>query len=219
MNRDFVLAATFAATSHAALFLGFPGSTPKIPVKTVVDPVIDLVEFKLPPEPADPAEIIRVPEGDDAKEVREPPPPRRLDSPTAPKPTDITMLVTHVPEVEIDPNAPVFRIPTNPGPVGPRGPQIVPQAWLDSSPRARIQPSPTYPPEARREGLHGTVVVEFTVDESGKVLDPRVVRSTAAVFEAAAMSGVLKWRFEPGRRHGQVVTFRMVVPVVFNLHD
>ncbi len=88
---------------------------------------------------------------------------------------------------------------------------------LDNPPRARLQASPLYPFEAKRTGREGTVTVEFTVDEGGVVLDPRVVSSTDRIFDEATLRAVGKWRFKPGRRAGRIVRFRMALPVVFNL--
>lgn len=88
---------------------------------------------------------------------------------------------------------------------------------LDNPPRARLQASPQYPFEAKRTGREGAVMVAFTVDENGVVLDPRVVNSTDRDFEDATLRAVARWRFEPGRRAGRIVRFRMALPVVFNL--
>ncbi len=88
---------------------------------------------------------------------------------------------------------------------------------LDKTPRTKVRVAPMYPNEARGTGLTGEVWVEFVVDEAGRVLRPRVVRSTDARFEAATLRAVEKWRFEPGTRQGVPVRFRMAVPVVFSL--
>ncbi|MGH7959039.1 MAG: energy transducer TonB, partial [Opitutaceae bacterium] len=63
------------------------------------------------------------------------------------------------------------------------------------------------------------VHVDFMVDERGHVVDPRIVRSSNRLFEEPTLRAVSKWKFEPGRRHGKVVTFRMMVPVMFNLNE
>jgi TonB family protein len=76
---------------------------------------------------------------------------------------------------------------------------VLSYAMLDNSPRTRAQAAPVYPSEARRQGLAGEVWVEFMVDEDGRVLNPRVVRSSDAMFESATLNAVLKWRFEPGQ--------------------
>jgi protein TonB len=60
-------------------------------------------------------------------------------------------------------------------------------------------------------------VVEFGVDEGGRVYDPRVVRSSDALFDEPTLEAVRQWRFEPGRRNGRIVRFRMMLPVEFHL--
>jgi len=73
-----------------------------------------------------------------------------------------------------------------------------------------------YPPEALRRGLSGQVVVQFVVDEQGRVLDPVVVKTTAAEFNDEARR--LAWlmpRWEPGREHGQPVRVRCTLPIGF----
>jgi protein TonB len=92
-------------------------------------------------------------------------------------------------------------------------------ADLDGPPRTRVQTPPPYPVEATHTGATGTVMVEFTVDEMGGVLNPRVVSSTHSIFNAAAVQGISRWKFEPGKRNGRVVRFKMMVPIVFALND
>ncbi|MEO5961553.1 MAG: energy transducer TonB, partial [Opitutaceae bacterium] len=65
----------------------------------------------------------------------------------------------------------------------------------------------------------GEVLVNFMVDEAGRVSEARVVRSSDSVFEEPTLRAVSKWRFEPGRVHGDLVRFRMSVPVVFSLKE
>jgi protein TonB len=79
--------------------------------------------------------------------------------------------------------------------------------------------APIFPHEARSSGMNGEVLVEFVVDESGRVHDPRVVRASSPIFEPATLQAVAKWRFEPGKSHGRVVRFRMAVPVIFNVQE
>lgn len=95
--------------------------------------------------------------------------------------------------------------------------KIVSASGLDNAPNARVQLSPDYPFAAKQEGLEGEVVVEFLVEESGRVSNPRVVRSSNPVFDEPSLRAVLKWHFEPGKRDGRVVRFRMAVPLVFSL--
>lgn len=87
-------------------------------------------------------------------------------------------------------------------------------ADLDQKPRAVHQPSPTLTPEVRKRAP-GTVHVLFIVDQNGRVENPIVQSSSDPVFEPAALSCVKQWRFEPGKRNGQAVRFRMRVPITF----
>lgn len=90
---------------------------------------------------------------------------------------------------------------------------------LDNKPRTLFQGAPEYPYPQKTAGNPGEVVVTFTVDESGNVQDVRVVRSTHPDFEAPTVRAVSRWRFEPGRKDGRRVKFRMSVPVAFTLND
>jgi protein TonB len=73
-----------------------------------------------------------------------------------------------------------------------------------------------YPPTAWQRGLSGQVVVQFIVDEQGRVLEPIVVKTTAADFNEEARRLVwLMPRWEPGRDHGQPVRVRCTLPIVF----
>ena len=80
-----------------------------------------------------------------------------------------------------------------------------------------MQMAPDYPLAMKHGGIEGSVVVEFDVDRSGQVVGIRVLRSTHREFEEPTLRAVLKWRFEPGRRNGKAVPFRMQVPVDFHL--
>lgn len=87
-------------------------------------------------------------------------------------------------------------------------------ADLDQPPRVVYQPSPVMSAKMRRR-LPGTVNVLFIVDEQGRVEKPMVESSTDPVFERAALRAVEKWRFEPGKRGGKPVPFRMRRSIVF----
>ena len=90
-------------------------------------------------------------------------------------------------------------------------------AMLDAVPRVLAQASPSYPYAAKQAGRSGQVTVEFWVDPRGNVHDPRAVSATSSEFEDPAVRAVARWRFEPGRVNGRVVSFRMAVPVKFTV--
>lgn len=66
----------------------------------------------------------------------------------------------------------------------------------DAQPLVRIPPQ--YPQRCQRSasGLE-TVVVEFNVTPEGNVVDPRVLNTTNACFNRAAMRAVTRWRYQP----------------------
>lgn len=87
-------------------------------------------------------------------------------------------------------------------------------ADLDQKPRAVYQPSPTITKEVRKKAP-GTVYIVFVVDQNGRVESAMVQQSTDPVFEKPALAAVKQWKFEPGKRNGQPVRFRMRVPITF----
>ena len=85
---------------------------------------------------------------------------------------------------------------------------------LDETPRVIYQPSPILSAKIRKKAP-GTVYIIFTVDPKGKVNKARVQSSTDPIFEKPALTAVKKWKFEPGKRNGQAVSFKMRVPITF----
>lgn len=87
-------------------------------------------------------------------------------------------------------------------------------ADLDQKPRVIFQPAPTVTPQLRRK-TPAKVNIIFIVDEDGRVVEPKVRSSTDPLFEAPALSAVARWKFEPGKRGGRAVRFRMMAPITF----
>jgi protein TonB len=85
---------------------------------------------------------------------------------------------------------------------------------LDQKPRAIYQVSPQTNPKLQKSAP-ATVYVLFVVDQRGRVESPIVQSSTDPQFEAPALAAVKQWKFEPGKRNGQAVKFRMRVPITF----
>lgn len=86
---------------------------------------------------------------------------------------------------------------------------------IDQKPRAVVQGAPVYPNAMRGKKVEGVVTLIFVVDPDGKVLDPRVEKSSNAAFDDPALAAVKKWKFEPGLRAGQRVPCKMRVPIRF----
>jgi protein TonB len=89
-------------------------------------------------------------------------------------------------------------------------------ADLDQRPRPIFQAAPNYPAELRKRNLEGSVQVVFLVDRDGKVISPKVEKSTNPSFDRPAIEAVRQWKFEPGTRNGEKVAFKMRVPITFS---
>lgn len=85
---------------------------------------------------------------------------------------------------------------------------------LDQKPRAVYQANPVLSARAKKK-TPGTVYILFSVDERGRVQNPVVQSSTDPVFERPALAAIKKWKFEPGKKDGKPVSFRMRVPITF----
>jgi protein TonB len=94
------------------------------------------------------------------------------------------------------------------------GEELFRMADLDQKPRIIHQPSPQLTPQMRKR-TPGTVYVIFIVDEKGRVVQPKVQRSSDPIFDRPSLAAVKRWKFEPGKRAGKPVRFRMRVPISF----
>ena len=216
MERHLGLPLAFAAAFHGALLFGFVKHPPPALVRYI--PMPDFFPPAAPIDDDDPPPP--EPEADKRPEDIAPPQPMRQPEPI---PIAAPDKMTFVPPViTVDPNAlptDIAGAPIDGAKIRSEIGDIFSSTSLDKTPRTRFQPPPTYPFEGKQAGLHGEVVVEFIVDESGRVRDPHVVRSSHRMFEEPTIRAVSRWQFEPGRRGGQIVRFRMMVPVMFNLND
>jgi protein TonB len=75
-------------------------------------------------------------------------------------------------------------------------------------------PAPRYPSEARNKGQAGTVLIEFTVDPSGRVSSAHIASPCPwSVLNQEALRAVRNWKFPPG----SVMTYKK--PIVFKLRN
>ena len=88
-------------------------------------------------------------------------------------------------------------------------------AEIDQRPRPVFQAQPLYPAQMRGRKVEGTVAVIFVVDATGKVVDPRIEKSSHPAFEKPALDAVRQWKFEPAIKGGQRVSCRMRAPLRF----
>jgi TonB family protein len=66
--------------------------------------------------------------------------------------------------------------------------------------KAVFAPDPEYPPELEEQKIPGEVQLEFTVDETGQVRDPKVQWASHPAFVETSLRAMEKTRFEPARQ-------------------
>ena len=78
---------------------------------------------------------------------------------------------------------------------------------VDTAPQPVEQPPPTYPSRLRDRGITGYVVLSLLLDESGRIVQKKVIESKPpGEFDQAALDGVSNWRFQPAIYKGESVS-------------
>ena len=209
-----VLAAVAGLALAFGLFLVLP-LLESITSTAQPDMIVQGVNTALPPPPPPPP-VEEQKEEEKAEE--EPPPPPKLAEETPP--LDLSQL-----ELALNPGTGgggagdfEVRLPVGGGAESSTGETEVDQLFsmsdLDQKPRVIYQPSPQSSAQLQKLAP-GTVTIVFVVDQRGRVENPIVQSSSNPAFEAAALAAVKQWKFEPGKRNGEAVRFRMRVPVTF----
>ncbi len=214
----YLLPASVAAAVHVALIWLMPEEsyirTIEVPLKgtPVVTKGLEVPDD--PPEKPEPSTEV--------KPLLGAPAPFSLDEP----PTRVLKAVFEMPvepiRTRVDfshgPVPPVIGVPDG---VRDGRPDIAATIWnitsLDRTPRAKVQMPPDYPYAMKQRGASGSVLVEFDVDRTGRVTRAEAVRYTDREFVEPAVRAVLHWKFEPGRKEGRTVPFRMTVPIEFGI--
>ena len=94
-------------------------------------------------------------------------------------------------------------------------PEQMPQALKLTSAKATFAPDPEYPPELDEQKIAGEVQMEFTVDETGRVRDPKVLWASHPAFVETSLRAVEKTRFEPAHQGPLPKTSAKRYPVSF----
>lgn len=97
-----------------------------------------------------------------------------------------------------------------------QGPQVVLSGIDVAPPRKLRHVAPTYPELALRARVEGKVVIECTIDVSGRVDGARVL-SGHPLLDASALQAVNQWVYTPTLLRGVPVAVLMTVTVGFTL--
>jgi protein TonB len=84
------------------------------------------------------------------------------------------------------------------------------------APALLVRVDPEYPAIAQAAQLEGTVILEATVGETGKVEALKVLRS-AGPLDPAAIAAVKQWRYSPLSLNGRPTSFVLTVTVQVHL--
>ncbi len=78
-----------------------------------------------------------------------------------------------------------------------------------------------YPEKARENNIQGTVYIQFTIDEKGKMIDIKIARGVDNILNKEAIRIIKKMakekRWKPGEQRGKPVKVKYTVPVKFSL--
>ncbi|MCX6150674.1 MAG: energy transducer TonB [Ignavibacteriales bacterium] len=75
-----------------------------------------------------------------------------------------------------------------------------------------------YPEIARRAGVEGKVIVQFVVDQQGKITHSQILKGLGAGCDEEALRVVKELKnFQPGKQGGKAVKVKMVIPFSFKL--
>lgn len=88
----------------------------------------------------------------------------------------------------------------------------------DIIPLQRI--APQYPRKAATDGIEGYVKLQFIVNADGTVREAKVIEAKPrGIFDAAAISSALKWKFKPKVVDGKAVEQKGVQTIDFKLGE
>lgn len=210
-------ARAFAATAAASALLHAGGlaAASQLGSRGGAPPPPTVVEFEAAPPPEAPPPPAAAPAARNLPHPAEPalpPPPSETPPPEAPQERPIprvgvslsstatggafavgvgNTLHGRASEIAADP----AEVKPYAGPAGP--------GRLSAQPRAIDLPEIAYPPEARRAGVEGKVVLLLRIDALGRVVDARVVSEPGSGLGAAARAGAFLFRFSPGLLDGE----------------
>ncbi len=145
-----------------------------------------------------------------------PPPPKEIERPALPTEVEISedaAMDETIMQTDFNPFAPPV-IPDDSG-----GDAAAFYAF-DTAPQAIKQVSPNYPELARAAGAEGTVWIEVTIDENGRVIAARVVKSTTIQsLNEAAKDAAMGWLFTPAKQRDLAVKCRIAMSFEFSLRS
>ena len=86
-----------------------------------------------------------------------------------------------------------------------------------------VEPKPIVPfqlsyediPMVQKLDLRGSILIQFTIDEYGKVIKPEIVDSFTKMLDNVVIEKVMSLKFEPALQNGVPVQVRYSLPILF----
>ncbi len=91
------------------------------------------------------------------------------------------------------------------------------ESGVSSPARLRHGLPPSYPSDARADGVEADVPLEIVVNAAGAVVDARALRHAGHGLDEAALAAVRSYTFTPAQREGRSVRVRMRWVVQFRI--
>lgn len=76
-----------------------------------------------------------------------------------------------------------------------------------------------YPEIAKEAGIEGKVFVKAMIDETGKVVETKIVRSVSKECDMAAIEAIKKTKWIPAEKDGETVSAEVTIPILFKLDN
>jgi|SRR5579871_492546 len=145
-------------------------------------------------------------------------PEMQLPKPTMIKPPEDTIAP---PQIIVQQPVPQNTIQQKVAPVAPAAPVQQAVAPTRASGISSTHTTPPYPPDAKRNGQEGTVVLHILISAQGEVTSATVSKSSGVPeLDQAAVDWVVKhWKYKPASENGTAVASASDAQVVFNLKN
>ncbi len=198
------LSGTFSIHLGAILLLAIPLAVPVPSVPAPVETVVSITE--IPPE----LPVLPIPDE---------PQPARITPRRAPVSRPVTpVTVSPTAESAIPVAVPPMTTATDIAPAS----DLVMEGPAHGSANVTLayesMTEPRYPPDAKRRGEQGVVLLRVRVGSNGMPQQVDVARSSGSFrLDRAAREAVLRWRFRPVQVDGRAIPAEGLVPIAFHL--
>ena len=223
-----------ALALHAGALYFILSAKPAVPALLETPLMVQFIEPPKPlemaaaPRPSSPAppkrEAVRPPRPTPAPPRNVPTPPRPLDTPPLETTASSEPAPASAPVVAEPPPA-AARLGSSSG-VSQGSPATGASGGSGDSVGARFDadylknPAPPYPPQSRRIGEEGKVILRVFVTADGSAHQVEIKTSSGSDrLDESAQRTVRRWKFIPARRGGNVVESWVLVPIVFKLEQ